>query len=191
MEKDPVTVKTTFKRLLLLAVVFVIFGLSPVNGQKVQVDVDKGVNFAAFRTFGWDNGTVARNPIIAQQIMSAIENELTQRGLRRSDDDPDLKIAVMAAVGLDVQGVGPSWNSTVYRSWGGYGNPAAIMNIPSGNLLIDLVNKDKVSIFRGVAKSSLPHSPTMDYAADAKSVEKHVKKAVKKIFDKYPVRANP
>ena len=181
----------TTTKLLVLATVFLVFGQMSASGQKVQVDVDKGVNFAAFKTFTFDNGTVARNPLIAQQIMSAIENELTQRGLRRSDESPDLRVAVMAAVGLDLQGVGPSWNNTSYRSWGGYGNPAAVMNIPSGNLLIDLVNKDNVSVLRGVAKSSLPHSPTMNMAKDAESVEKTVKKVVKKIFDKYPVRARP
>ncbi len=156
-------------------------------GQKVQVDVDRSANFGAFKTFGWDTGTVARNPIIAQMIKSAIEAELTRRGLTRNDQSPDIQIAVMAAVGLDLQGVGPTWNNDKYKTWGGYRNPSALMNIPSGNMLVDLLRtSDKVSVFRGVAKSSLPRSPSADAAADAKSVEKHVQKAVKKIFDKYP-----
>jgi len=158
-------------------------------GQKVQVDVDQSANFGAFKTFGWDSGTVARNPIIAQMIISAIEGELTRRGLTRNDQAPDIKIAVMAAVGIDMQGVGPTWNNDKYKTWGGYRNPAALMNIPSGNLLVDLLRtSDSVSVFRGVSKSTLPRSPSADAAADARSVENHVRKAVKKIFDKYPNR---
>ena len=67
-------------------------------GQKVQVDVDQSANFGAFKTFGWDSGTVARNPIIAQMIISAIEGELTRRGLTRNDQAPDIKIAPTSVV---------------------------------------------------------------------------------------------
>jgi hypothetical protein len=177
------------KKLLLPLTIILFSSYSGVFGQKVQVDVDQSANFAVFKTFGWDSGTVARNPIIAQMIISAIESELTRRGLTRNDGSPDIKVAVMAAVGIDMQGVGPTWNNDKYKTWGGYRNPAALMNIPSGNMLVDLLRtSDNVSVFRGVSKSTLPRSPSADAAADAKSVEKHVQKAVKKIFDKYPNR---
>src|SRR4030095_4451069 len=106
---------------------------SAVFGQKVKVDVDRTANFSTFKTFGWAEGMVARNPIISQMIIAAVESELTARGLTKSAENPDIKIAVAAAVGMDIQTVGPSWNLN-YVTWGGYTNPAAIMNISIGTL---------------------------------------------------------
>ena len=169
-----------------VAVVVLFLSVSTVFGQKVTVDVDATVNFSNFNTFGWVGGQVSRNPLIGQIIVSAVESELTARGLTRKDDNPDIKVAVAAAAGMDIQAVGPTWNSANYRTWGGYTNPAAMMDITTGTLLIDLENKDGYSIFRGVAKQTLNRAASADPAADARSVEKLVNKAVSKMFKKYP-----
>ena len=155
--------------------------------QKVQVDVDKTVNFANFRTFGWAEGTVARNPFVAKIIVEAVEAELTARGLTKTTENPDFKITVMAAVEADLQGVGPTWNNVNYATWGGYRNPAALVTLSTGTLMIDLVEtKNNYSVMRGVAKDTLNGGHTANAAADAKGVEKLVRKAVSKIFQKYP-----
>src|SRR6185295_15691281 len=101
----------------------ILCGITLAVGQKVTVDVDRTVDFHAFKTYGWSGGQVAKNPIVGQFITSAIERELMARGLRHEANNPDLSIAVMAATGIDLQGVGPSWNNAQYKSWGGYGNP--------------------------------------------------------------------
>jgi hypothetical protein len=160
----------------------------PLFAQKVQVDVDKTVNFSSYRSYSWADGQIARNPLITQLIVNAIETELNGRGLTKTTDKPDLKISVMAAAGMDLQGVGPSWNNQSYRSWGGYGNPSALMNITTGTLLIDLIEtKNNMSIFRGVSKQTLNSGVTGDPEADARSVKGNVQKAVSKIFNKYPI----
>ena len=62
------------------------------------------------------------------------------------------------------------------------------MNVVTGTLLVDLVDTKKdMSVFRGVAKHTLNRSASANEAADAKSVEKPIKKAVSKMFEKYPV----
>jgi len=97
-------------------------------------------------------------------------------------------VAVAAAAGADIQAVGPTWNNARYQVWGGYTNPAALMNVITGTLLVDLVDTKKdISVFRGVAKQTLNRSSSANEAADAKSVEKPIKKAVSKMFEKYPV----
>jgi uncharacterized protein DUF4136 len=175
---------------IILAAAVLCFSTSAVFGQKVKVDVDTTANFSTFKTFGWSEGQVARNPVISQMIVAAVESELTARGLTRSGDHPDIKVAVGAAVGMDIQTVGPSWNIN-YVTWGGYTNPAAVMNISTGTLLIDLVDTKKdIGVLRGVAKETLTRSPSADMTRDAKSVEKLIKKAVSKIFQKYPVQKN-
>jgi len=166
----------------------VFLSTSTVSAQKVTVDVDSTVNFSNFKTFGWAGGMVARNPIISQLIVAAVEKELTARGLTRSTETPDLKVAVVAAVGMDLQAVGATWNNTNYAAWGGYTNPSALMNVATGTLLLDLVDTKKdISIFRGVAKETLNRSVSADQAADARSVDKTIKNAVSKMFKKYPV----
>ena len=157
------------------------------RAQKVKVDVDSTVNFSSFKTFGWDKGVVSRNPIIGELIVKAVESELTARGLTRSPDDPDIKVSVMAATGADLQAVGPTWNNVNYATWGGYRNPAALMNVTTGTLLIDLIDaKKNNSVFRGVARETLNRSASADQAADARSVEKLIQKSVTKMFKKYP-----
>ena len=171
---------------IILAVVILLLSTSAVFGQKVTVDVEPTANFSTFKTFGWAEGMVARNPVVSQMIIAAVESELTARGLTKSADNPDIKIAVAAAVGMDIQTVGPSWNLN-HITWGGYTNPAAVMNISTGTLLVDLIDTKKdISILRGVAKETLTRSPSADMTADAKSVDKLIKKAVSKIFKKYP-----
>jgi hypothetical protein len=132
---------------------------------------------------------VARNSIISQLIVNAVESELTARGLTRSADNPDIKVAVVAAAGVDIQAVGPTWNNANYAVWGGYRNPAALMNVTTGTLLVDLVDaKSDRSVFRGVAKETLNRSASADPTADARSVEKLIKKSVSKMFKKYPAQ---
>ena len=174
------------KRIIPVAIVLCLSAVAAA-AQKVQVDVDSTVNFSAFKTFGWDKGMVARNPLISSLIITTVESELTKRGLTKADN-PDLKVAVAAAAGADIQAVGPTWNNAQYQVWGGYTNPAALMNVVTGTLLVDLVDTKKdMSVFRGVARQTLNRSSSGNEAADAKSVEKPIKKAVTKMFEKYPV----
>ena len=174
------------KRIILVVAVLSLCAATAV-AQDVKVDIDSTANFASFKTFGWDKGMVARNPIISSLIVTAVESELTRRGLTKADN-PDLKVAVAAAAGADIQAVGPTWNNAKYQVWGGYTNPAALMNVITGTLLVDLIDTKKdMSVFRGVATHTLNRSSSADDAADAKSVEKPIKKAVTKMFAKYPV----
>ena len=174
------------KLTIICATAVLLLTTTNVFSQKVKVDVDKTVNFSNFKTFGWSGGQVARNPYVSKMIVSAVESELTARGLTRSDN-PDLKVAIMAATDMDLQGVGPTWNNVNYATWGGYVNPAAMVTVTTGTLLIDLVEtKNNYSVFRGVAKETLNGSATANASADAKKVEKLVKKAVNKMFKQYP-----
>ena len=175
------------KLTIVLATAIFLLATTSVFGQNVQVDVDKTVNFANFKTYGWAEGAVARNPYVSKIIVQAVESELNARGLTRNDDAPDFKVTVMAATNVDLQGVGPTWNNVNYATWGGYTNPAAMVTVTTGTLLIDLVEtKNKYSVFRGVAKDTLNGGRTANAEDDAKKVEKLIKKAVSKMFKKYP-----
>ena len=172
---------------IIFSIAILLLASTSTVGQNVKVDVDKTVNFATFKTYGWAEGTAARNPYVSEMIVAAVESELNARGLTRNDAAPDFKVTVMAATGVDLQGVGPTWNNVNYATWGGYSNPAAMVTVTTGTLLIDLVEtKNNYSVLRGVAKGTLNGGQTANAQADAKRVEKQIKKAVSKIFKKYP-----
>ena len=174
---------------IFIATAALVLCASIAQAQKLVIDADKTANFTAFKTYGWAGGQIAPNPGTGQMLVNAIERELNSRGMMKNDADPDIRIAVMAAAGMDLQGVGPSWNRELYKSWGGYGNPAALMTVNTGTLLIDLVEtKNKFSIWRGVAKDIFISPPTGNPTKDAQTMEKLVNKTVTKMFKKYPVK---
>ena len=76
------------KRIILVAAVLSLSAAAAV-AQSVKVNVDSTANFQSFKTFGWDKGMVARNPLISALIVNAVESELTKRGLTKAEN-PDL-----------------------------------------------------------------------------------------------------
>ena len=60
--------------------------------------------------------------------------------------------------------------------------------VTKGTLVVDMIDANtKNSIWRGSATDTLEHGPTGNMQKDAKSVEKKIKKAVDKMFKKFPV----
>lgn len=173
----------------IIALVVLLLFASVTQAQKMVIDVDKSFDFSKFKTFGWSSGQIAPKPTTSQMLVSAVERELISRGLVKNETDPDIRIAVMAAADMDLQGVGPSWNNERYKSWGGYGNPSALMTVAYGTLLIDLIEtKNKFSIWRGVAKNIFVKPPTGDPEKDLRQMQGLVNKTVGKMFKKYPVK---
>ena len=62
-----------------------------VQAQKTSAAFDETVDFSNFKTFAFDKEG-ARNPFVNALIVSAVERELTSRGLTKVDVDPDLKV---------------------------------------------------------------------------------------------------
>lgn len=140
------------------------------------------------RLEGWSDGQVAPKASTRRMLTIAVENELISRGLARNDAAPDLRIAVIAAADLSLQGIGPTWNNEMYRYNGGHGNPAAMMTLTKGTLLIDLVEtQKKISVWRAVAKDVFVKPPTGNTEKDLKQMQDLVNKIVPKIFKQYPV----
>ena len=158
----------------------------PVFGQKVDVKFDKTVDFSKYKTYFWVKGMPARNPIINQMITDAIDQQLSARGLTKTDAGGDLQVMFMAAVDLDLQITGITW-SNVSNPMGSLATVGPPMNIRQGTLVVDMTDrKTERYVWRGIAKETLTRAPSGDMAKDAQSVEKLVKKAVEKMFNKYP-----
>ena len=126
-------------------------------------------------------------------IVSAIERELTSRGLTKVEANPDLRVTFLAGTGFNVQVASVPFYTVVNPAYTGMigGSASTMWDVTTGTLVIDLYDNkvDKV-VFRGTVKEVLQRAPSADPVADAKLVSKQVNKGIAKIFKKYPVRRN-
>jgi hypothetical protein len=176
------------KSVLILVLILLASG-SVAYGQKVTVKYDKAAPFAGYSTYKFERETGARNPLISQMIVTAVERELNALGLRKVEENPDLRISFLAASGMNLQVGEVSFGYNVNPAYEGLVPTAgtATWDVTTGTLLIDLFDQktDRV-VFRGTAKDVLERAPSANMAADAKLVSKTVNKGIEKIFKKYP-----
>ncbi len=90
----------------------------PMWSQKIHVVYDKQLNFTQFKTFAWAPHGAVAHPMLAANVVGAIEDELKARGLQKvnSDQNPGLVIEVYGSIDQDT-----SFNSTdpLYAATGG------------------------------------------------------------------------
>jgi len=158
--------------------------------QKVRFDFDHGATFTGFQTYHLvrigDNPAVSQ--LYDQRIVSAIEEELAKKGLRKVETGGDLFIGYQGSVDTQTQyttfsdggswGYGPGWGYGA--GWGGPTMSTTTQTtIPVGALTVDIMNPAKKQlIWRGTATDTLSDKPDKN--------NKKIQKAVKKLFEKYP-----
>ena len=173
------------------AIFVVIFFLcSVVQAQKTSAAFDEKVDFSNYKTYAFDKDG-ARNPYVNALIVAAIERELTSRGLTKVGNDPDLKVAYLAATVPNLQVQNVPFYHVVNPAYSGMVGSATMnmWDVTTGTLVIDLLDRksDRV-VFRGTITEVLQRAPSADLQADAKTVSKPINKGVAKIFKKYPVK---
>jgi Domain of unknown function (DUF4136) len=152
---------------------------SSAHAQKVNVDWDHDVtDFAKYKTYSWvKSHKPVPNPLMEQRIIAATDSQLAAKGLTKVETDGDLHLVYEAGVrqqrSATVTGMGGGW-----RVGGGFAT--VNQNIENvGSLVIDIVDAPQNQlIWRGVATDTLSDKPE-------KNAEK-IKKAVAKMFQKYP-----
>lgn len=183
-------------KLRLLLVTMLLALTAPAWSQKINVVYDKQLDFAQFKTFAWvPHGAVA-HPMLALNVVGAIEDELKARGLQRveMDQNPGLVIEVFGSIDQDL-----SFNSTdpYYAATGGippfdpsfsgpmlsYQFGATSVVIHKGQLVVDLIDAaNKKLVWRGMSQQNL--------ASDNKNkLLSQVNGAISKMFKQYPVKA--
>jgi hypothetical protein len=150
-----------------------------VQAKDVKVDWDHHADFSGFKTYAWEPGTPAQNPLWDQRITRAIDEQLEAKGLQKvsPDANPDLVVIYHAAVGHETQ-----FNTTNMGGWGYWGtgmSTTTVNKIPTGELIVDIGNaKTKTMIWIGTATDTLSDNPDKN--------QKKVEKAVDKMFKKFP-----
>ncbi|HSY13024.1 MAG TPA: DUF4136 domain-containing protein [Verrucomicrobiae bacterium] len=165
----------------------------PLWSQKIHVVYDKQLNFSQFKTFAWAPHGAVAHPMLAANVVGAIEQELKARGLQKVniDQNPGLVIQVYGSIDQDT-----SYNSTdpLYAATGGippfdpsFSGPllsdqfgATSVTIHKGQLVVDLIANKKV-VWRGMSQENLSHNPD--------KLVTQVNDAVAKMFKQYPIKA--
>lgn len=182
-------------KLSLLSIVFALLIGNYAVAQDVRYNFDRETDFSKFKTYRWVSisATAQGNSLLSKQIKSAVDVELSGKGLTKTEDDnADLYVGYQTAIGQEHAftsynsswGYGPGW----YRG-GWYGYPGGGMTtgqtstIYKGQLDLDMydsANHDLV--WRGVA------SKTIDTNAKPDKQQKNLIKAVAKLLKNYPPR---
>lgn len=174
------------KRLFLLLVILAF--AAPAVAQKITVEFDKSVDFTRFKTYSWDAGMPARNPLVNTMIVDGIEQSLAVKGLTKVDRDGDLRLSLAVAIEYDIQVPHGGWGNTGSSLQTGIPSGAGLAwDVRKGTLVLDMTDPtSKHLVWHGRASDTLRDEPTTDMSKDAKRVEKQVKKAVEKLMKKFP-----
>ena len=155
--------------------------------QKTTVSRDPAPQFLNYKTFMFSSTTAARNPLVNEIIVKALERELTARGLTRVEKDADLRVSYVTATGFDLQTGNVSYGYNVNPAYASLvPSGVAMSDVTTGTLLISLMDKTDRMVFRAMVKDVLQRAPSPDPIADAKIVTKPINKGVAKVFKKYP-----
>src|SRR5664279_5493454 len=72
------------------------------QAEKIRVHYDKSVDFSKYKTYGWAPIGAVAHPMLALDVVAAIEGELNARGLKKVPANPDLIVQVYGAVDTEV-----------------------------------------------------------------------------------------
>lgn len=165
------------------------------QAQKLDLDWDKKVNFASYKTYSWGKGTPAPNPVSDRRIIAGVEAKLAAAGWRKVETDSDVVVLYHVSVNpqttITSYSAGGPYNG---YQWGlyTYGGPTVmgtigegipvekIQTIAVGELVVVIGDvKSKNFVWRGAVKDTLK-----DRNPD--KIKKKIEKALSKMFKDFP-----
>ena len=173
---------------LLLLVLLVSLGA---QAQKVNVSYDKALDFSKFKTYAWAPLGAVGHPMLAADVVGAIDEQMKAKGLQLTADNPDLVIHIYGSIDQESS---LTSNDPLYNATGGIPpfDPSAFgpalsgtwgnttITIHAGQLVVDILDVSaKRLIWRGMARDNLS-------ANDPKKLESQVNNAIVKMFKQYP-----
>ena len=138
------------------------------QAQKIHVAVpDKNIDFSKFKTYSWSPIGAVAHPMLAADVVGAIEDQMKAKGLQLVASNPDLVIKVYGSI--DQESTAYS-NDPLYGATGGIppfdpslSGPALVgtwgnttVTIHKGELVVDLLDfTAKKLVWRGMAQDNL------------------------------------
>ena len=174
--------------IVFLAVLFALAGCA-------VTDVDRSVNFAAYKTFDWGEGDIkVENPVyesglINKNIRRTVEEEFARRGIIRDSESPDFIVSYHTYTEKKQRYSRSPYYAYPYYPfrfypffyWGApyvYGPPNA-EQYTEGTLIIDVTDaRSDELLWRGTVTGKVD---------DVKNLQKQIAKGVRAIIKKYPL----
>lgn len=162
--------------------------LTSCNSVKVATDYDQNVSFNQYESFAFFKPGIDKAEISdldKKRILRAIENELQQHGLKKSDN-PDLLVSIFTKTNENINiynnnfayGYGWGWHPWY---WGA--GPNTVSSTTEGTLYIDLIDAgEKELVWQGMGTAAL--------AKDVDRKQERISKIVEEILEKYPPGRN-
>ena len=165
------------------------------QAQKIHVAVpDKNVDFSKFKTYSWEPIGAVAHPVLAADVVGAINDEMKAKGLQLVPSNPDLIIQVYGSVDQENSYY---TNDPLYMATGGippfdpslsgpaligmYGN--STVTIHKGQLVVDLIDPAvKKLVWRGMAQDNLAKN-------NPNKLLDQVNNAITKMFKDYPPKS--
>lgn len=160
--------------------------------QDVRYNFASGTDFSKYKTYRWVQIKDAQqlNQLAEQQLKSAVDAELTAKGLTKTEDEKaDLLIGYQVSLGQEKQftsynsgwGYGPGWGGGWYGAGGGGMSTTTSSTIHTGQADIDMYDPvAKQLVWRGTV------SKTINPKAKPEKQQKNLQKAMAKLFKNYP-----
>lgn len=190
----------TLKLLKFKEIVGVLFLLAMMGcTSKMYIDYDTHADFSKYQTYAWAEGTPSKNQLMDRRIITAIDEQLFAKGLRKVDTNPDMFTSYHVATTEEVSyttssmgyGYGPAQGTTYGRYGGGFGmwgvglstGTATPVTVVKGTLVVDIFDAEKkLLLWRGTANDTVH--------ADPEKVEDQIRNATTDMFAKFPPPAN-
>jgi hypothetical protein len=150
-------------------------------------DWDHGITFSSFRNYFWleppereQASPFADNTLLRQRVRAVVEDELTRRGLRRSQSRADADFLVTYTVlveeRLEVDGLDASIGGSYHHghhSFGSFRSTPSVDSFQEATLIIDFLDpKSEALVWRGWGMGMLgTRDRERDYATLARGVE--------------------
>lgn len=174
--------------ILVISVAALVFGCA--SSFEVHHDWDRDADFTQYKTFSWleretpkagsARVTQRRNPLLEKRIQSAVEGQLTSKGLVRVEGTADLVVAYHTGREdkIDISTYGYRYGCDY---WGYGGREIDVYHYKEGTLIVDLIDsRSRELVWRGSATGTVKDNPTAD------QLEKKLNEVVKKLFQEYP-----
>jgi uncharacterized protein DUF4136 len=166
--------------------VCILFAATLAFAHKVRVDYDHRVDFSKYKTFMWVEKPETESPLMDDRIVSAVNAQLSARGLERVTTDADLSVSATSKTEekyivntlYDGWGWGGGWG------WGwGWGGPGwtttYVDTYLEGTTTVTLADtaSEKV-IWQGVATGGVSSKP--------EKASRKNSKVISEMFERYP-----
>jgi hypothetical protein len=169
-------------------ILLILMGANCVLAQEIKIEYDPKEDFTAFKNYSWITQEYYQHPLLALNIMGAVDEQLQAKGLTRVEHGGGLIVAAYGAIDSDLN---VAYRPEIYSMpgltgpvWWANGmwvpGSSSAVYIKQGTLVVDIADPHQKRLkWRGIAQMKL------DSQKREKNFER-VNKAIEKMFRKFP-----